>query len=334
MFLRFKRSIVPWGQRAPRPPSNGPRVFRRTRVLIVGCGDVGLRAAQGLPHSRLIALTREPGRKEALRAAGIRPLLGDLDQPASLRRLAGLASRVLMLAPPPTDGTRDPRSRHLLQALARSGRPVHSVYVSTTGVYGDCQGAWIDECQPVRPESPRAVRRVEAERLWRRGLDGQASVLRVPGIYALDRAGGTPLMRLRRGEPVLRAEDDVWTNHIHADDLARACVLALWRGARQRVYNVVDDSQWRMGDYYAQAARAYGLPEPERLSRADLQSRVSPMQWSFMRESRRIRNRRLLQELRLSLRYPTVQEGLFNPITADPGSGKPIAPAPTRPWPL
>ncbi len=295
-----------------------PARFRRQRVLIVGCGDVGLRAARLLGQRvRLLALTSSPERVEALRAAGITPLVGDLDQPRSLQRLAGLADRVLHLAPPPSEGLsdwrRDPRSRALAAALARRRAPAALVYGSTSGVYGDCGGAWVDETRPPAPETPRAWRRLDAEQQWRwwaRRTGARVSVLRIPGIYAHDRPGG-PADRLRRGMPVLRPEDDVYTNHIHADDLARACVRALWLGRPQRTVHVCDDSQLKMGDYFDLAADLLGLPRPPRIARDGAERQLPLMVLSFMSESRRLANRRLHQELRLRLRYPTVREGLL-----------------------
>ncbi|HRB10461.1 MAG TPA: NAD-dependent epimerase/dehydratase family protein, partial [Ottowia sp.] len=214
-----------------------PARFRRQRVLIVGCGDVGTRAAAALPpRVRVLALARSPDAAQALRQRAIVPLAGDLDDPASLQRLAGIAHRVLHLAPPPGDGEGDPRTAALLRALARRSVPAALVYGSTSGVYGDCGGAWVDETRAVRPRTARARRRVAAEgrvRAFGRTAGVRASILRIPGIYAPDRPGGTPRDRLLRGTPVLAPEDDVFTNHIHADDLARACVLALWRGRPQ-----------------------------------------------------------------------------------------------------
>ncbi len=288
--------------------------FRRQRVLIIGCGDVGLRAVAALPaRVRVLALTSTPGRRAELRARGITPLLGDLDARATLGRLAGLATRVLHLAPPPGEGTGDPRTRALLGALRRRTPPVALVYGSTSGVYGDCAGAWVAETRPLRAGTPRAQRRVTAEGLVRfHGRSGgmRTSILRIPGIYAPDREGGTPRERLQRGTPVLRAEDDVYTNHIHADDLARACVAALWRGAAQRVYHASDDTQLKMGDYFDLAARLYGLPRPRRISRQEAREQLSPMLLSFMSESRRMDNTRLKRELRVALRYPDVTSGL------------------------
>ena len=298
-----------------------PARFRRERVLIIGCGDVGQRAARELgssPRVRVLALTSSPERAPALRAQGITPLQGNLDQPQSLRRLAGLATRVLHLAPPPSgelaDWRLDPRTRALTRALIQRSLPSTLVYGSTSGVYGDCQGRWVDESTPAKPLTPRAWRRVDAEAAvhWLGRATGvRTTVLRIPGIYAPDREGGTPRERLRRGTPVLRAEDDVFTNHIHADDLARACVLALWRGRPQRNVNVVDDTELKMGDYFDQAADLYGLPRPPRVARDVAGDQLPLMLLSFMSESRRLRNQRMKKELGLCLRYPTVAQGLL-----------------------
>ncbi|MFO1328211.1 MAG: SDR family oxidoreductase [Rubrivivax sp.] len=287
---------------------------RQPHLLIVGCGDIGLRVLRLLqPRWRVLALTSSPARMAALREAGAVPVLGNLDEPSSLGRLGQLAPWVLHLAPPQTQGAQDLRTRHLVQALARGGVVRRLVYASTSGVYGDCGGARIDETRPVAPQTDRARRRVDAESVlrWFGRRSGVAvTVLRVPGIYAVDRPGGHPRERLLRGTPVLQAADDVYTNHIHADDLARACVAALLRGRPQRVLHASDDSEIRMGDYFDLAADLCGLPRPPRLSRMQAQAELPPMLLSFMSESRRLDNRRLHDELRLRLRHPTVREGL------------------------
>ncbi|RYZ01513.1 MAG: SDR family NAD(P)-dependent oxidoreductase, partial [Comamonadaceae bacterium] len=149
-----------------------PARFRRERVLVVGCGDVGLRAARLLvPHVRVLALTSSPDRIEALRSAGILPLAGNLDAPATLRRLAGIATRVLHLAPPAREEGgawwRDVRTTALVRTLMRRTLPMALVYGSTSGVYGDCGGAWVDESRAPNPATPRAHRRVDAERAVR-----------------------------------------------------------------------------------------------------------------------------------------------------------------------
>ena len=296
-------------------PSPDATLSKRPSLLVVGCGDIGLRVLRLLRSRwRLLALTSSPARFAELRSAGAVPLLGNLDDAASLARIGSLADAVLHLAPPPGHGAQDRRTAHLLQALARGGRVRRIVYGGTTGVYGDTGGAVFDETRPVAPATDRARRRVDAERQLRafgRAFGVSVGLLRIPGIYAGDRPGGHPRDRLARGTPVLRAEDDVYTNHIHADDLARACVAALLRGRPQRVLHACDDTDLRMGDYFDLVADLAGLPRPQRVSRAEAATRLSPMQLSFMGESRRLLNRRLKTELRLRLLYPTVEQGLL-----------------------
>ena len=315
-----------------------PRRFRRPRLLIVGCGDVGLRLlGQLAPRLRdalgIVAVTRRPGQRAAARALGARTLAADLDERRSLRRLAALAGWLVDLAPPPDTGHDDPRSAHLIAAASpalrrrRRGRtaPARWVYVSTTGVYGDCAGAAFDETRPIAPASARAIRRAAAERRMRAlGATGVArvSILRAPGILAQDRL---PIERLRRGTPALADADDVFTNHIHADDLANAAWLALFRGRPGRVYHAVDDSDIKMGAYFDRVADALDLPRPPRLSREAVAAQVSPAMLSFMSESRRLANRRLKHELRCRLRWPTVDTTLAaaaasigKPLTRDP----------------
>ena len=265
------------------------------------------------PRWKVLALTSSPQRVPVLREAGALPLLGNLDAPGSLGRLADVAERVLHLAPPQAHGAHDQRTRHLLQALARGGRVQRLVYASTSGVYGDAQGAVFDETRAVHPATDRALRRVDAEaqvRAFGRRSGVGVSVLRIPGIYAADREGGHPRDRLLRGTPVLVAGDDVHTNHIHADDLARACVAALLHGAAQRTYHASDDTDLKMGDYFDLAADLCSLPRPPRVSRTEASQTFSPVMLSFMSESRRLINQRLKTELGLKLRYPTVREGL------------------------
>jgi nucleoside-diphosphate-sugar epimerase len=286
----------------------------KSSLLIVGCGDVGLRVVRALGgRLRVLALTSSPARCDALRAAGVRPIVGDLDDAASLGRLAGLAGAVLYLAPPPTTGASDPRLRALLAALSRRSLPARVVYASTTGVYGDCRGDRVTETRPLNATTDRARRRVDAEshlRAWGRATGARVTTLRIPGIYAGDREGGRPQDRVRRGTPVLAAPDDGYTNHIHADDLARACIAALWRGRPQRVVQVCDDSDMKTGDYYDLVADLSGLPRPPRVTRAQAGAQFSAAQWSFLNESRRLSNERMKRELRLVLRRPTIREGL------------------------
>jgi nucleoside-diphosphate-sugar epimerase len=289
----------------------------RPRLLIVGCGDIGMRVLRlwrrRCKRQAALVLTSSPARLPLLRAVGAVPLLGDLDDAKTLWRLGALADVVLYLAPPPASGEIDRRSRHLQRALARGGRAHTLVYASTSGVYGDCGGGWVSEARALSPATDRAWRRFDAETCWRqhgRASGCRVSLLRVPGIYALDREGGDPRERVRCGTPVLAAADDVHTNHIHADDLARACLLALHRALPGRAVNISDDSDLRMGDYFDLVADGFGLPRPPRLSRAQAAEVLSPVQMSFLSESRRLDNQRMKRELRLKLAYPTVLEGL------------------------
>ena len=283
------------------------------QVLVVGSGDVARRIIPWLCRRfRVCAVVRRPEERAGLRALGATTLVADLDRPATLGRVAGVADYVLYCAPPPNLGNDDPRTRHLLAALAhRASLPRRLIYISTTGVYGDCAGEWLDETRPPRPASPRALRRVAAEehlRRFGRRTGCRVSVLRAPGIY--DSGERLPLARLQKGDPVLTPEDDVFTNHIHADDLAGLLGIALFRGRPNRAYNASDDSCLRMGDYFDLVADACGLPRPPRLPRTELATRLSPLTLSFMAESRRLRNDRIKRELRFRLRYPTVANAL------------------------
>jgi|SRR5450830_364025 len=293
-----------------------PAKAGRPRLLILGCGDIGMRLLPLLrARWRVFAVTSQPERLAELRAAGAVPILADLDRPDTLRRLTGLAHTVLHLAPPQADGVLDRRTRNVTAILPEGAR---LVYVSTTGVYGDLQGALVDETRPVAPRNARARRRVDAERVlreWARRAGGRLAILRVPGIYAADRL---PLQRLHLGTPALRPEDDVYTNHIHGDDLAAAVLRALHRGRPNRIYHSVDDSDLRMADYFDAVADAFGLARPPRLARAALAEVVSPLLLSYMSESRRLANDRLKGELGLRLRYPTVADGLRAAVATIP----------------
>jgi nucleoside-diphosphate-sugar epimerase len=279
------------------------RRFKQTRVLIIGCGDVGLRVAKALPrHVRVLATTSNPAKVLELRAKHITPLQANLDVASSLHRLASLSRYALQLAPPPSIGSTDSRTRNLIQSLRLRSKPTALVYASTTGVYGNCNGEWVDETRAVNPQTDRAKRRVDAEsrvRTFGKQSNVRVSSLRIPGIYAADREGGDPLDRVRQATPVLISEDDVYTNHIHADDLARACIAALWRGKPQRNYNIAEDSGIKTGDYYDALADAAGLPRPPRITRAEAEATLSPMRLSFLSESRRVDNSRMGRELGL-----------------------------------
>ena len=288
------------------------------KLLIVGCGDIARRLLPRLlGHYRVFALVRDAEQVAFWRDKGARPVLAYLDRPDSLRRIAGLAQIIIHLAPPatykPTGGAsdrRDTRTRWLLAALASGmSLPQRIVYISTSGVYGDCSGERVDETRVLCPGTARAHCRVDAERqlraFGRRGV--VVNILRVPGIYAADRL---PIERLRRGVAALRKADDVFTNHIHADDLAMMTCAALRYGRSNRAYNATDDSEIMMGDYFDLVADRFAFPRVPRLSRDEAQEQLSALQLSFMSESRRLLNQRVKKELRVRLHYPRVEDGV------------------------
>jgi nucleoside-diphosphate-sugar epimerase len=292
------------------------------RLLIIGCGDVAMRMLPFVrDRYRIYALSHSPERFARLRELGVVPLHGDLDYAESLAPLAGLATYVVHSAPPQPRGRRDLRTARLIAALAKGeSLPQQVVYISTSGVYGDCEGAYVDETRPVRPHTERARRRVDAERQlrhWGARAGVRVSILRAPGIYAADRL---PVERLAKGTPALRDADDAYVNHVHADDLARMVVAALRRGTPNRSYNAVDDVPQKMGEYFDLVADSFGLPRPPRIARADAARAIPAALLSFMNESRRLSNRRIKSELRYRLRYATVHEGIAAALAAQRGA--------------
>ncbi len=273
-------------------------------------------------RTRLFGTTRSLAKFEAFRSNRITPLHLDLLDAERCRRLVSIANRIVMLAPPPNTGSTDPHTLNLIRALnfhrakrnltptIRNRTLPHICYVSTTGVYGDHNGAWINELTPTTPQSDRGKRRVAAERVLRQSvsrLQIRLTVLRAPGIYAENRL---PLERLKLGTPALKADEDVYTNHIHALDLARISLRAVFykskRASGSRIYNACDQSVLKMGDYFDLVAAHFNLTKPPRVSRTQLKTIVSPALLSFMSESRRINGQRMERELKFKLRYPTI----------------------------
>jgi nucleoside-diphosphate-sugar epimerase len=276
------------------------------RTLIAGCGDIGLRVARRLREAggEVTAILRDPQKRLAVEAAGAAVRIEDLDRP----RDAGDWPWLLWFAPPPSEGDRDTRLRGWLGA--QRGTIARVVYISTSGVYGDCGGRWIDESEPVRPLSARARRRADPEQglaAWCRASGAQHVILRVPGIYG---PGRWPLQRLRAGLPVLRAEDAPWSNRVHADDLAAGAVLAALRGGDGRAYHIADGAPTTMADYFLRCARHFGLPEPPAVDRATARRVFTPAMWSFMEESKRLRIDRARDELGFAPQYPDLAAGL------------------------
>lgn len=279
------------------------------RLLVIGCGDVARRALPGWrARYRVAALKRRPD--PDLAAAGIEVIGGDLDRPETLAALASRSDLVAHLAPPGETGSRDERTRALVAALeAGAMLPQRLVYVSSSGVYGDCGGARVEEPRAVNPHTERARRRADAEAVlsrWGRERGVAVLILRSAAIYAAERL---PLEQLRRATPVLAAPEDGYINLIHADDLAAIVSAALERGA-PGAYNACDDSELTMGEWFDLVAERSGLARPPRVSLAEALERIPPGLLSFMRESRRLANRRMKEHLGVRLRYPSVFDGV------------------------
>jgi nucleoside-diphosphate-sugar epimerase len=280
-------------------------------MLIVGCGDVGSRIAtrsrgRGEPVYCIVRRRESAG---DLLENGLNALAVDLDRGAPPLRGDWDQAQIQYLAPPPSNGSEDPRMQRFLAALPRDRRH-RIVYVSTTGVYGDCAGAWVDETRAAAPRVDRARRRYDAERQlgeWRAAGHGEVVVLRVAGIYG---PGKLPLQRLRQQLPMVGEDEAPWTNRIHIDDLVAVCEAAMQRGRDGEVYNVSDGDPGNMRDYFDRVADLYDLPRAPLIGLAEARAALSPGMLSYLGESRRLDNRKMLAELGVELRYPDLQRGL------------------------
>lgn len=301
-------------------------------MLIIGCGDIGQALARVYVArgERVIGVVRSAASAAAVAATGAEPLQLDLAAPldeAARARLDSAGARVFHLAPPPAEGTSDALTANLLAAFAAAGAPRRIIYMGTTGVYGDCGGAWVDEDWPLRPVAARSQRRLDAERQLRAWVETESEtgpergadlvILRVAGIYACDRL---PLARIRSAQPVVTPDQAPWSNRIHAADLVQVCVAAMERAPAGAVYNVCDGHPSTMTDYFFQVADAAGLPRPPTIPLTAAAGQVSAGMLSYWQESRRLSNRRLVEELGVSLRYPTLAAGLADCFPSGTGT--------------
>ena len=282
------------------------------RVFIIGCGYVGMQVARREQKrgAYVRALARSATSAERLRALAIDPVAGDLDDPGSLQDLPIARACVYYFAPPPPRGISDPRIDAFLQTVKAREQPQRLVLMSTTGVYGDCGGQWVDEQRPPHPQTDRARRRLAAEQAvqaWAEGTGASIVILRVSGIYG---PGRLPIERLKKRLPVLNEEQSPWSNRIHVDDLASACVAAADCGGPGRVYNISDGQPTTMTDYFNCVAEAVNLARPPQIGLKQAKSILSPEMLSYLSESRRVDNTRMRAELGVILRYPTLAAGL------------------------
>lgn len=285
-------------------------------VLIVGCGDIGVRVAQQMRQAggKVAGLVRSGASAARLREHGIEPVGGNLDDVDSLSGVPTAGTLLFYFAPPTGGGPYDNRMRNFCQAVGAEKLPGKVVYISTSGVYGDCGGAWVTEETPLNPQTSRAQRRVDAETTladWGRNHGVPVVILRVTGIYG---PGRLPLARIQQGHPVLREEESPPTNRIHADDLAAVCVLAAKTASGGDVFNVSDGRPGTMTDYFNTICDLLGLPRLPQVDMAEAKRVMNPMMLSYLTETRRMSNQKMIEQLGITLKYPDLESGLKNVI--------------------
>ena len=292
-------------------------------VLIIGCGDIGQRVA-GLCQQTgvtVFGLIHSENTEKQLKTLKISPIRGDLGQISSIKGVISqyreeiVGSNILYLAPPPSVGLTDPNMQNFLLALSEEQKldnlPSKIILISTTAVYGDCHGEWITEEQPVNPQTERGKRRLDAEnqlRAWSTITSVPIVILRVGGIYG---DGRLPIDRIKKGLPILKEEDSPFTNRIHQDDLAQICVAALEKGKDREVYNVSDGQPSTMSYYFKAVAKANGLPQPPEVTKEEAEKVMTAGMLSYLKESRRLENHKILKGLGITLSYKTLDEGLI-----------------------
>ncbi len=282
------------------------------KLLIIGCGDIGKRVARlALADGATVyGLVRSAERAAELEALGIRPIIANLDDPSTLKELPRGGATLFYLAPPPGGGATDPRARNLCGAIRPGEEPHKVIYMSTSGVYGDSGGELVTEETPPNPQTTRGKRRFDAEnafREWGKAHGVAVVILRVTGIYG---PGRLPVSQLESGQPVLDERLTPLTNRIHADDLARVCLAAAARGEDGDVFNVSDGHPTTMTHYFNAVADLLGYPRPRQVSLEEARQVMSPLMLSYMSESRRLDNSRMLTKLGIRLLYPDLAAGL------------------------
>jgi len=281
-------------------------------VFIVGCGYVGQAVARSFLDRNIPVRALTRGNFQQLQQLGIQPIIGDLDNPQTLKNLQIQRDEIIFyFAPPPNQNTTDPRLRNFLNALTQA--PEKIVLISTTGVYGDCKGEWITEDQPLNPQADRAKRRVDAENTLKNS-ELNYTILRVAGIYG---AGKLPIERLQKGIPVLKESQSPFSNRIHIVDLTRVCELAAEKSPARSIYHVSDGNPTTMTDYFNRVADALKLPRPPEIDENASKDQLSPEMRSYLAESKRLNIQKARSELGFNPLYPDLKTGLFS-ITIEP----------------
>jgi len=281
-------------------------------LYLIGCGDIGSRVARlALGEGVTVtALSRQMSKSAGLQSTATLLLSGDLDDCDTLPRLDLRGAAVLYTAPPPGGGITDTRVKNFLASIQPGNEPDKLVYISTTSVYGDCGDDLVSEDRPANPSNHTGRRRLDAEerfREWGRGCGVAVVILRVAGIYG---PGRIPMDRIVNRHPLLCEAEAGYTNRIHADDLARICLAALDRGEDGDIFNICDGETGKMTDYFNAITDLLGMERLPQVPLSEARGVMTPLMFSYMTESRRIDNSRMLAKLGIKLQYPTLREGL------------------------
>ncbi|MBR9650287.1 SDR family oxidoreductase [Thalassovita aquimarina] len=257
---------------------------------------------------RIIGTTRSAEKCDALAAAGVEPALWP---GTDMTPFLDQASHILVSAAPDTAG--DPVLRHYRdQIAARADRFEWVGYLSTTGVYGDHQGDWVDEDTALTPSTKRGQMRVAAEAEWQSIPGLPLHIFRLAGIYG---PGRGPFAKVRNGTARRIIKPGQVFSRIHVEDIAQVLAASITRPNPGAIYNLCDDDPAPPEDVIAHAAELLGLPVPpaEDFETAEM----TPMARSFYAESKKVRNARIKSELGVRLRYPTYRDGLAALLQSD-----------------
>jgi nucleoside-diphosphate-sugar epimerase len=293
---------------------------KRQPVVIAGCGYIGSRVARIWRErgAQVTCLVRSPERWAALESEGFSGLAHSFDEPCDLPALAAGGSILFYFVPPPGGGIIDTRVRHFIAALEHGTPPATIIYLSATSVYSETGGGVVTEDSPTEPTSAMGKRRLDAEQAFREygaATGVPVIILRVSGIYGPVRL---PLMQISQGQPLLREEESGPSNRIHADDLATICCLAAKKGRDGDIFNVSDGHPSSMTTYFNACADALGYPRQPQVTMEEARQVMSPLMYSYVSESRVVDSRRMREQLGISLRYPTIAEGLAASVDSPP----------------
>ncbi|NVO00479.1 MAG: NAD-dependent epimerase/dehydratase family protein [Geobacteraceae bacterium] len=281
-------------------------------LFIIGCGDIGMRVGAAIAAMSIKVFGFSRGNKfpHDTTSSGITLSHYDLDILESSPAPDFKGAPLLYLAPPPGGGKSDTRVANFLVTIKPGFEPAKVIYMSTTSVYGECGDDTITEERAVNPSNHTALRRYDAEqrfRLWCSEHSVPLVILRVSGIYG---PGRIPMQRIHSREPLLNEIEAGYTNRIHSDDLTQICIAAIEKGEDGDIFNISDGETNKMNDYFNAITDLMGVDRLPQVTLEEGRKVMSPLMLSYMTESRKVSNRRMLDRLGITLKYPTMLEGL------------------------